>query len=152
MRENDVIVLFSGCGGFSEGFRQAGFNIVYANDIWDVALQSHTLNHPKAEHVLADIKTLDEFPTAEIVIGSPPCQKFSRAGRQDHIKGMELIQEFERVVKIVKPKYWIWENVPQVAQYYKNSCILDAYDFGLPQHRKRCFVSGFAASGDREKF
>lgn len=144
MNDNDLIVLFSGCGGFSEGFKQAGFNIIYANDNWDTALQSHALNHPNAEHVLADIRTLDNFPEAEVVIGSPPCQKFSRAGRQDHIKGMELIREFERVVKIVKPKYWIWENVIQVSQYYKNSFILDAYDFGLPQHRKRCFVSNFS--------
>ncbi len=144
MSENDVIVLFSGCGGFSEGFRQAGYNIVYANDNWDVALQSHALNHPQAEHVLADIRILDEFPEADIIIGSPPCQKFSRAGKQDHNKGMELIREFERVIKIVKPKYWVWENVPSVSLYYKNSSILDAYDFGLPQHRKRCFVSNFS--------
>lgn len=144
MTENDVIVLFSGCGGFSEGFRQAGFNIIYANDNWNTALQSHALNHSNAEHVLADIRTIDNFPEAEIVIGSPPCHKFSRAGRPDHKKGLELIQEFERVVKIIKPKYWIWENVIQVSQYYKNSFILDAYDFGLPQHRKRCFVSNFS--------
>lgn len=140
----DVIVLFSGCGGFSESFKQAGFNIVYANDVWQTALQSHALNHPHAKHVLADIRTLDDFPEADIVIGSPPCQKFSRAGRPDHAKGLELVREFERVVKSVKPKYWIWENVIQVSQYYKNSSILDAYDFGLPQHRKRCFVSNFS--------
>jgi site-specific DNA-cytosine methylase len=144
MIDNDVIVLFSGCGGFSEGFKQAGYNIIYANDNWSVALQSHALNHPHADHVLEDIRTLEEFPEADIVIGSPPCQKFSRAGKQDHISGMELIKEFERVVKIVKPKYWVWENVPAVAYYYKNSSILDAYDFGLPQHRKRCFVSNFS--------
>jgi len=144
MSNNDVIVLFSGCGGFSEGFKQAGFNIIYANDNWNKALQSHAINHPKAEHVLADIRTLDDFPDVDIVIGSPPCQKFSRAGRQDYALGMELIREFERVVKIVKPDYWVWENVPAVAQYYKNSSILDAYDFGLPQHRKRCFVSNFS--------
>lgn len=144
MNQTEVIVLFSGCGGFSEGFRQADFNIVYANDNWDVALQSHAFNHPQAEHVLANIKTLDEFPEADIVIGSPPCQNFSRAGRKDYEKGLELVREFERVVKIVRPEYWVWENVPIVAKYYKNSSILDAYDFGLPQHRKRCFVSNFS--------
>lgn len=144
MEDNDVIVLFSGCGGFSEGFRQAGFNIVYANDVWDTALQSHVLNHPEANHVLGDIRDIDDFPEASVVIGSPPCQKFSRAGKQNHKLGMELIKEFERVVRIVKPDYWVWENVPTVAQYFKNSCILDAYDFGLPQHRKRCFVSNFS--------
>lgn len=144
MTENEVIVLFSGCGGFSEGFRQAGFNIIYANDNWDVALESHKFNHPDAEHVLGDIRGIDEFPEASIIIGSPPCQKFSRVGKQDHVLGLELIKEFERVVKIVKPDYWVWENVPQVAHYYHNSSILDAYDFGLPQHRKRCFVSNFS--------
>ncbi len=145
MSDNDVIVLFSGCGGFSEGFRQVGFNIIYANDVWDVALQSHALNHPNATHVLADIRTLDEFPEAEIVIGSPPCQKFSKANKnKNHEIGLELVREFERIVKVVKPKYWVWENVTEVAKYYKNCSILDAYDFGLPQHRRRAFVSNFS--------
>ncbi len=145
MSNLDVIVLFSGCGGFSEGFRQAGFNIIYANDVWGVALQSHKLNHPEANHVLGDIRELDEFPEASIVIGSPPCQNFSKANTgKNEIIGLELVKEFERVVKKVKPDYWVWENVPSVKKYYHNSCILDAYDFGLPQHRKRCFVSNFS--------
>ena len=145
MKDNDVIVLFSGCGGFSEGFKQAGFNIIYANDVWDVALQSHKLNHPDANHVLGDIRDIDEFPEASIVIGSPPCQNFSimnTSRNEEH--GLELVKEFERVVKIVKPDYWVWENVPGVKKYYRNACVLDAFDFGLPQHRKRCFVSNFS--------
>ena len=141
----NVIVLFSGCGGFSEGFKQAGFNIVYANDNWKYALQSHELNHPNCEHVLDDIRNLEVFPSARIVIGSPPCQKFSNANKKRNPElGLELVKEFERVVKIVNPEYWVWENVPAVAKYYKNSSILDAYDFGLAQHRKRCFVSNFS--------
>lgn len=145
MKNYDVVVLFSGCGGFSEGFKQSGFNIIYANDIWDKALESHKLNHSNAKHILADIRTIDNFPEAEIVIGSPPCQKFSKANKKRNPElGLELVKEFERVVKIIKPKYWVWENVPEVAKYYKNCSILDAYDFGLPQHRKRCFVSNFS--------
>lgn len=141
----DVIVLFSGCGGFSEGFKQAGFNIIYALDNWKYALQSHELNHPGAEHVLDDIRNIDDVPSASVVIGSPPCQKFSRLNKDaNHEEGLQLVREFERIVKIVKPEHWVWENVPPVAPYYRNSSILDAYDFGLAQHRKRCFVSNFS--------
>jgi len=141
----DVLVLFSGCAGFSEGFKQAGFNIIYANDIWNKAIDSHKLNHSNAEHVLGNIQELDTFPNANIVIGSPPCQKFSHANKNRNPElGLQMVKEFERVVKIVNPDYWVWENVSAVAKYYKNSSILDAYDFGLPQHRKRCFVANFS--------
>lgn len=142
--ERDVIVLFSGCGGFSEGFKQAGFNIVWANDIWKIALQSHKLNHPQAKHVLEDIRKIKDFPSAPIVIGSPPCQNFSRGNPNgNHEVGMELVREFERVIDIVQPKYWVWENVPYVAGFYPNHFILNAFNFGLSQKRARCFVSNF---------
>ncbi len=144
MNNKDVIVLFSGCGGFSEGFKQSGFNIIYANDNWDKALQSHKLNHPTAEHILGDIRKIKDFPSASIVIGSPPCQNFSVANPYgNHELGLELVHEFERVVEIIKPKYWVWENVPAIAKYYSNHFFLNSFDFGLAQRRNRCFVSNF---------
>lgn len=148
--EKDVIVLFSGCGGFSEGFKQSGFNIIYANDNWNIALQSHKLNHPTAEHILGDIRKIKDFPSAPIVIGSPPCQQFSVGNTKgNHEIGMELVKEFERVVDIVQPKYWIWENVPAVSKYYFNHFFLNSFDFGLAQRRNRCFISNFIFKSEK---
>lgn len=148
--DRDVIVLFSGCGGFSKGFKQAGFNIIYANDNWKVALESHKLNYPACKHLCENIKKLKDFPSAPIVIGSPPCSCFSQANisrnknmKEQEKNGLELVYEFERVVDIVQPKLWLWENVPSVSKYYNNGFYLNSRDVGLPQYRNRYFVGNF---------
>lgn len=84
-----VIDLFCGAGGFSEGFKQAGFQVVLAVDLWETALKSHLLNHPECEHWLADIERLDPSRLigfeADVIIGSPPCTNFSKLKRgADH--------------------------------------------------------------------
>lgn len=55
-----------------------------------------------------------------------------------------MVHEFERIVRINKPKYWIWENVPPIKKYYPNAAILNSFDFGLSQKRERAFVSNFS--------
>src|SRR3989344_4366378 len=91
-----VCDFFCGAGGFSEGFRQKGFRIVFALDIWKPAIDTHALNHPGCRHAQMDIKELDSaekidsiVPDTEIIIGSPPCVAFcysNRGGNADKKK------------------------------------------------------------------
>ena len=78
-----VIDLFSGAGGFSEGLKLAGHEVILAVDNWEPALKTHELNHSECEHWCVDITKVQPaiFPEADIIIGSPPCQKFSNGSK-----------------------------------------------------------------------
>ena len=144
-----VIDLFCGCGGFSEGFKQAGHEIILAVDSWEPALKSHELNHTDCEHWLTHVQYVNDFhgyelPECDIIIGSPPCQNFSSLNIKKNVcNGLELVHEFERIIKISKPKYWIWENVEYVKRFYPSASIINSWDYGLGQRRKRAFISNF---------
>lgn len=136
-----VIDLFCGCGGFSEGMRQAGFDIILGIDSWLPALKSFKHNH-KCDVIQADIRDISRLPECDIIIGSPPCQNFSSANTKKKVcDGLELVHEFERIVELNHPKYWVWENVEFVKRFYPQASILNSWDFGLMQRRKRAFVS-----------
>lgn len=138
-----VVDLCCGAGGFSEGFRQAGFDIILGVDIWKVSLQSFKLNH-KCDVIKKDIRFIESLPECDVIIGSPPCQNLSKISRtKNDTKGLELIHEFERIVKENNPDYWVWENVDYIKKYYPSASILNSWDFGLPQRRIRAFVSNF---------
>ena len=130
-----VADIYCGCGGFSEGFRLAGYNIVFAVDKWKPAIITHQANHPKSKTVLDDVIRIsklsdDEFhniiPNTEIILGSPPCTYFSssnKSGNGDKSLGIELIIAYLRIVARKKfmrnsiLKHWILENVPNVEEY-----------------------------------
>lgn len=138
MNELTVIDFFCGGGGFSEGFRQAGFNVIWAVDYWRPAVETHKENHPFCNAIQDDVIRLsllpeDEFnrliPDSDIIIGSPPCTSFSNSnnsGNADKTEGLELIQAYLRIIarKKNKPdsklKYWILENVPKVKTHIKD--------------------------------
>jgi len=142
-----VADFFCGGGGFSEGFRQAGFQIVFAVDNWMPAVRTYQGNKPEVNVVQDDVIRIsnlqdDEFedlvPDSEIIIGSPPCQSFSRSnksGKADKTGGIELIEAFLKIIarkKFKKDsvlKYWILENVPNVSAYIKDE--YTASDLGL---------------------
>jgi len=129
-----VADFFCGAGGFSEGFRQKGFNVVFALDNWKPAIETHHLNHPESNSVLMNILELDTpekidkiVPDTEVIVGSPPCISFSnsnRSGNADKTLGLELIKSFLRIVAWKKKKgilkYWIMENVPNSLKYTKD--------------------------------
>lgn len=137
MRTLRVIDLFCGAGGFSEGFEQAGFEVVFAVDKWQPAVTTHHKNHPTARTILDDVERIaylpdkefnDLVPDAEIIIGSPPCVDFSnsnKSGKADKSLGIRLIKSFLRVVARKKYKensvlkYWILENVANAKKYVK---------------------------------
>lgn len=133
-----VIDFFCGAGGFSEGFRQAGFDVIWAVDLWKKAVDTHNENHPEGEAICDDVVRLshlpdDEFhrviPDSHVIVGSPPCTFFStsnRAGQGDKDKGVKLIEAYLRIVYRKKYKrnsmlqYWLLENVPKVKEYIRD--------------------------------
>lgn len=148
--EPTVVDLFCGAGGFSEGFRQAGFRVVYGLDNWPVACASFRANHPGAKVDCRDALTVDpsEIPDADVIIGGPPCQDFSYANRANANpeKGMRLVRWFLRVVEVKRPRFWVMENVPALAEHYLPNVrhfILNAADYGVPQTRVRAFFGNF---------
>jgi DNA (cytosine-5)-methyltransferase 1 len=101
-----VIDLFCGAGGFSEGFRQSGFEVTHAIDNWNPALVAHKENQPEAEIIKADIASLDprQFSKPDVIIGGPPCTEFSgskRGGGGDFAKGMKLVLAYFRFVHVL---------------------------------------------------
>ena len=123
-----VADFFCGAGGFSEGFHQAGFKVIFGLDNWKPAIETHDLNHPFCKSVCMNILDLDTpekideiIPDTDIIIGSPPCVSFSnsnKSGKADKTLGIQLINQYLKIIlhKKTKPgsilKYWIMENVP----------------------------------------
>ncbi|MCC4609590.1 DNA cytosine methyltransferase [Xanthomonas campestris pv. zinniae] len=157
-----VISLFSGCGGMDFGIKAAGGRIVFSNDILTDACKTLEKYFPDSTVSCGDIAALHEFPEADVVVGGYPCQSFSMAGNRDPKKDARtnLYKQFLRVVNLVKPKYFVAENVSGLKQlgagsfleeqerayrkagYEVTHHLLNARDFGVPQSRKRLFIVG----------
>lgn len=168
MKNNTVIDLFCGCGGLSLGFEMAGFKPVFAIDFWEDAVKTYNHHSKKPIAQCRDITELsdDELKqyTGNIcgVIGGPPCQGFSTVGKRsiDDPRN-KLYEEYVRVVRIVKPEFFVLENVKGLTTLNKGSFkeaiysdfsklgykveynILNAADYGVPQNRDRVFFVGF---------
>jgi len=170
----NVIDLFSGVGGLSLGFVQTGFNIVLANEIDIDIAYSYKRNNPRVQMINADITSLDISSVfynyrekTEVIIGGPPCQGFSQKGSRKtiHDERNYLFRYFSKVIEYVRPKYVVMENVPNIltaengmfkreilnlfcSMGYTVDCkILDASEYGVPQHRKRAIF--LAKQGNR---
>lgn len=133
-----VADFFCGAGGFSEGFRQQGFDIVIGIDYWQPAIDTHNLNHNLNDVVkdvldfwnsdTSDVTEINKIPDTNIIIGSPSCTTFSmsnRAGKADKTSGIRLIESFLRVIAVKKHQKgavlqaWYMENVPKSRNYIK---------------------------------
>jgi len=172
-----TIDLFCGAGGLSEGFRQAGFSALYANDHETPALQTYKVNHAGAICSDDPIETVDpakirtdlgiERGQVDAVIGGPPCQGFSTYGqRREDDSRNQLYVPYFGFVEEFRPKAFLIENVTgllsmsggaviadmvsraEALGYAADVVTLDACEFGVPQHRKRVFIFG-AADGQR---
>jgi len=152
----EVLDLFCGCGGFSKGSEMAGISVKYGIDNWNGCRETFEHNHPNTEFILSDIKDLnpEDFRNkVNVIIGSPPCVEFSNANYDgDPDKGMELIFEFLKWIKTIKPVFWIMENVPNVEKFLKwritdfkipRISVLNSANYGVPQTRKRCFAGKY---------
>jgi len=140
-----VADLYCGGGLFSEGFRQAGFEVVAGVDNWGVALQSFRKNHANAEVIYRDVTFLSpkDLPEFDVLIGSPPCQEWSMGKQGKRTFDKKCIDAFMKLVWQTLPKFWVWECAPETKSLSKNAEILNAYDFGVPQIRPRAFHANF---------
>ena len=157
-----VVSLFSGSGGMDLGFLNTGkYDIILANDIFREAVQ--TYEHNIGKHiVLDDIANFKGLPSADIVIGGPPCQGFSLGNPNRAMDDPRnwLFKEYIRVLHEVNPSMFVMENVQgmrtlaegklyefikkelEAAGYKIKDDVLNAVDYGVPQHRRRNFIVG----------
>lgn len=172
----NVIDLFSGCGGLSLGFLKDGYKILKAVEFDKSIANTYQLNHPDIDVIVDDIKNIDNSKTfsldsADVIIGGPPCQGFSMAGariRHGFIDDPRnfLFKHYFNVVKCVKPKAFVFENVKgiltmkngqifkQILEIFSDKNLLngDSYnlyyrvvktsDYGIPQTRERVIIIG----------
>lgn len=118
-----VIDLFAGVGGLSLGFETAGFDVVLANEFDADIAAAYTANNPGTNMIVSDITELpiEETFTPYVgkttaTVGGPPCQGFSQKGQRKSINDPRnfLFRHYFEVVKYVKPKYFVIENVPNL--------------------------------------
>lgn len=126
-----VIDFFCGAGGFSEGFRQMGFEIVKGYDHWRPAIETYNHNFGTNSTIknILDFKNIEEIealPDTDVIIGSPPCVSFSssnKSGKADKSLGVQLTECFLRIVAVKKHqkkstlKAWFMENVVNSKRY-----------------------------------
>ena len=171
MNNLNFIDLFCGCGGFTQGFVQAGCSPILGVDMWIDATTTYKYNFPTSAIINEDITKLtaqDLLKAAntkkscvDIIIGGPPCQGFSISGKRmiDDPRNI-LYKSFVQMVAEIQPKVFVMENVPGLISMadgdVKNSIledfsnigynvswkILSADDYGVPQHRRRVFFVG----------
>jgi DNA (cytosine-5)-methyltransferase 1 len=157
-----VLSLFSGCGGMDFGIEAAGGHVIFSNDILEDACQTLEKYFPSVDVRHGDISKILTFPNADIVVGGYPCQSFSMAGNRNPKKDerTNLYKQFLRVINLVKPKYFVAENVSGLkhlgagsfleeqetayreAGYVVSHQVLNAKAYGVPQSRKRLFIVG----------
>ncbi|MEQ9358508.1 MAG: DNA (cytosine-5-)-methyltransferase [Coleofasciculus chthonoplastes F2-STO-03] len=111
LREKAIVSLFSGCGGLDLGFRQAGFNVVWANEYDKDMWQTYQRNHPDT---FLDRRDIRHVPSADIpdcfgIIGGLPCQSWSEAGTQKGINDDRgrLFLEYIRILKDKQPRFFL---------------------------------------------
>jgi DNA (cytosine-5)-methyltransferase 1 len=158
-----VVSLFSGAGGLDAGFAAAGFRVRWASEIDRDAAATHERRFGLAVDP-RDIRRVPgrAIPGASVVVGGPPCQGFSVAGKMDpDDPRSELVWEFARVVREKRPAAFVMENVKALALlakwddirrellrrfheagYEAGFRVLDASAHGVPQRRERVFFIG----------
>lgn len=158
----NTVDLFAGCGGMSLGFQNAGFNIVAAFEFWGTAVECYekNFNHSVLQTDLSDVDSainqIKNF-SPELIIGGPPCQDFSHAGKRIESSRASLTESYAQIIEAIRPKYFVMENVDRAEKsnafdkakaifkssgYGLTQIVLDASKCGVPQKRKRFFCIG----------
>lgn len=171
-----LVDLFCGCGGFSVGFEAAGFESALGLDIHGPSLDTYAHNHPHTTTICGDIREVPDgiltgsigSRKVDVLTAGVPCQGFSRSNRKRH-DGDErnfLFREFVRVAKLLQPTALVLENVSGLVSsangdfgraikdaieelgYDVRVRMLDAAEYGVPQHRQRIFFVGLPKGAD----
>lgn len=174
-----VVDLFAGCGGFSRSFKEEGFEIVCAVENFKPVAETYTLNFPEVEIIIKDIKEVrgEEIMRicgdVDVVIGSPPCEPFTSINARRKMKPEDrlyvdkrgiLTLHFIRIVRELKPKIFVMENVPHILEVRKfleeefrkagfdtiYFNLLRAENYGTPSKRCRVFISNIPMKDRRE--
>jgi DNA (cytosine-5)-methyltransferase 1 len=165
-----AIDLFCGCGGLTQGLKDAGFCVLGGVDIDKLSVETYRANHPEVQVLENDIRQLKVSAikrnlglrkgSLDLLAGCPPCQGFSRlitlnGKRRFYDPRNGLLLEFLRFIEELMPKAVMLENVPGLAKYskFKDFCrrlkklgyhfehrILDAANYGVPQRRRRLIL------------
>ncbi|MDE7208472.1 MAG: DNA cytosine methyltransferase [Clostridia bacterium] len=171
MKDVKFLDLFCGCGGFTQGFAQAGCIPLLGVDIWADATTTYKYNFPQSKIINDDLTKLTaqdllqvsgvDRTEIDIIIGGPPCQGFSISGKRmiDDPRN-NLYKSFVNIVSDIQPKVFVMENVPGLISmangevkdailedfsnigYNVSWKILIADDYGVPQRRRRVFFVG----------
>lgn len=169
MKKINVIDLFAGVGGLSYGFaHNDNFEIIMANEYDPDIAKAYTLNHPSVDMVNCDIKDLTAKTIKEhtdgkkidLLVGGPPCQSYSTLGKRQMDDRANLFKEYCRILTIVQPEAFIFENVtgllsmqggklfPLIQEEFKKlgynlkHQVLNAAEYGVPQFRERVILVG----------
>ena len=164
-----AIDLFCGCGGLSLGFQKAGYDILAAFDNWDeaVTVYHNNFSHPIIKQDLSDVtQSVEEIEkyNPDMIIGGPPCQDFSSAGKRDENNGRgDLTVSYAKIVTTIKPEWFVMENVDRILKtgklvearkifkdcgYGLTEAVLNASFCGVPQRRKRFIMIGHLGEED----
>jgi len=167
-----AIDLFSGCGGLTLGLKQAGFNVIGAVEIDALAVKTYKSNHPSVRVWERDIRKLSgsevqnvlklKVGQLDLLAGCPPCQGFSSIRTHNGKNKIrddrnDLVFDYLRLVKALRPKAVMMENVPALAENYRMTelkkeldklgyesdgmpLILNTADYGVPQRRRRMIL------------
>lgn len=179
------VSLYTGAGGLDLGFIAAGYTPVFANDINADAMKTYTaasemisrrIGRPLSHRIVTgDIREVEQLPErgcADLVIGGPPCQGFSVAGKMDpNDPRSRHVFDFLAMVERVQPKAFVMENVKALAQnkrwsgtiadirakaesigYRTHLKVLNSADYGVPQIRERMILVGFKDESAYESF
>ena len=176
MSKFKVIDLFAGVGGLSYGFaHNENFEIVMANEYDKDIATAYRMNHPTVDMIQGDIRDLTEEELKkhvgdgiDLIVGGPPCQSYSTLGKRQMDDRAHLFEEYCRVLSIVKPKMFVFENVSGLLSmqggtlievikekfrelgYDVKSKVLNAVDYGVPQYRDRVILVGMLGKNTYE--
>lgn len=180
-----IVDLFSGAGGLTFGFyyniangrfvRNQNCNIIFANECDKSAADAFRINFPDIYMINKNIKELTQQEIyqlvgeddVDIIIGGPPCQSYSTIGKRKYDDKAKLYNEYYRMLSIIRPKMFLFENVKGMLSmkdsdgnliindiknkfatidndlgYNIQYKVLDAVNFGIPQCRERVFIIG----------
>jgi len=169
MKTYKVLSLFSGAGGFDIGFKETGYEIILASDIWVESYNTFKINYPNIPFICGDIKSISsdlilektEGVKPDVIIGGPPCQGFSVMGDKNSADPRNfLFENYVRLVGDLNPKAFVFENVKGLKTMFKGrylKTVIDSFtslgyrvyyktlnskNYGVPQSRERIILFG----------